>query len=109
MGQAPYLVTPTVSSHINDACIFPSCPFKDPNAFCEDLSNGPAFRADDMEGRDGCCHRPIVRKRRTHLLICQHAAEPRLTTWTPGPHIWILHYFADVTQSTTVLFASQLL
>ncbi|XP_075809674.1 caveolin-2 isoform X2 [Microtus pennsylvanicus] len=65
---------------------------KDPNAFCEDLPNGPAFRADHMEECDRCCHWSIVCKHRTLFLVCQHAAEPRLTAWSAGPDVWMLYY-----------------
>ncbi|XP_049750151.1 caveolin-2 isoform X2 [Elephas maximus indicus] len=60
---------------------------QDYNAFCKDLPNGPAFSADSMEDCDRCCHCAIVCKRRTKLLFCQPAAEPRLNTWTPGLEI----------------------
>ncbi|XP_057589695.1 caveolin-2 isoform X2 [Hippopotamus amphibius kiboko] len=63
---------------------------KDYNAFCKDLPNGPAFSADNMEKCDTCCHCSTVYERRTQLLFCQPATEPRLNTWTPGPEIWIL-------------------
>uniref|UniRef100_D3Z147 Caveolin 2 n=1 Tax=Mus musculus TaxID=10090 RepID=D3Z147_MOUSE len=57
---------------------------KDPDAFCEDLPNGLAFRADNMEECDRRCHWPIVYKCGPQLLIGQHATEPRLTTQTLG-------------------------
>ncbi|KAG8514662.1 Caveolin-2 [Galemys pyrenaicus] len=58
--------------------------FQDCNAFCKDLPNDPTFSTDNMEECDRCCHCPIVYKRRTQLLFCQPATEPRLNTWTPG-------------------------
>lgn len=93
-----------VSSHpLGLHCGYPVCypqlsAHLDPNAFCEDLPHGPAFRADDMEECDRCCHWPIVYKCRAHLLLCQHATEPWLNTQTPGPNIWILYNSVDVTQ-----------
>lgn len=82
--QAPYLVMQIVSGNINNACISLFPPFQDPDAFCEDLPNGLAFRADNMEECDRRCHWPIVYKCGPQLLIGQHATEPRLTTQTLG-------------------------
>lgn len=82
----------------------------DPDAFCEDLPNGLAFRADNMEECDRRCHWPIVYKCGPQLLIGQHATEPRLTTQTLGRsrHLDTVQlYWCN--KLTTVLFTSQLL